>query len=292
MTSIKIKNSLTRAYVALRYLKRDAILAFREVSGVGDSQSWKRFHREVRSHGCNLLKKLSEYPDAVLVTGCQRSGTTMLARMITQSNGMTDYPSRRDDELDAALILSGYESHQPRGRYCFQTTYVNQCYQEYFNPAYNYKMIWVLRNPFSVIYSMKYNWSRFSFDELFEACGHPLLRKSQKDNYQKADIGFLSKTYRACYAYNGKQLQAIDLISSLGSKRMLIVEYDEMVLNRHRMLPEIYSFLGLPYKREYAEKIHEKSVNKAESLSRKDKEIIDKLCMPVYQEIHKSSIKC
>jgi ligand-binding sensor domain-containing protein len=38
----------------------------------------------------------------------------------------------RDDELDAALILSGHVDHQQNGRYCFQTTYINECFREYF----------------------------------------------------------------------------------------------------------------------------------------------------------------
>ena len=143
--------------VDLRYLKRDVMLALRTAFGIGDIQSWKRFHKEVRLKGCHLLRMLGKFKNPVLVAGCQRSGTTILSRVITQSDGMVNYPSRPDDELDAALILSGVEEHESRGRYCFQTTYLNECYTEYFRDEYDYKLIWVLRNPFSVVYSMKYN---------------------------------------------------------------------------------------------------------------------------------------
>jgi Holliday junction resolvasome RuvABC ATP-dependent DNA helicase subunit len=40
---------------------------------------------------------------------------------------MVDFSSGEDDELDAALILAGFVEHTPRGRYCFQTTYLNIC---------------------------------------------------------------------------------------------------------------------------------------------------------------------
>ena len=157
--------------VYFRYLKRDLLLFIRTLTNTGDTQSWKRFHNEVRTNGCNLLDNLIEYPDSVLVSGCQRSGTTILARVITQSEGMVNDWRRSDDELDAALILSGKEKRKNVGRYCFQTTYLNECYGEYFNKNYKFKLIWVLRNPLSVIYSMRYNWGSLSFNELYDACG-------------------------------------------------------------------------------------------------------------------------
>jgi len=95
--------------------------------------TWKKFAPEVRPGGCNLLARLDEFPNSILVSGCQRSGTTMLLRLITQSEGMVNYWFGRDDELDAALILSGFEPHTPHGRYSFQTTYLNECAHEYYD---------------------------------------------------------------------------------------------------------------------------------------------------------------
>jgi len=65
-------------------------------------KSWNDFTRRVRPKGCVLLGRLDEFPRPILVTGCQRSGTTMLSRIITQSEGMTDYWFGKDDESDAA----------------------------------------------------------------------------------------------------------------------------------------------------------------------------------------------
>lgn len=139
--------------------------------GARNITSWKGFARRVRSQGCQLLAHLDEFPNSVLVMACQRSGTTALARVITTSEGMTNYWFGRDDELDAALMLSGQIRYFSTRRHCFQTTYINECYREYLEHTNGHKLIWVIRNPFSVIYSMLHNWGRFAFNELFRACG-------------------------------------------------------------------------------------------------------------------------
>jgi hypothetical protein len=53
--------------------------------------TWHQFEQTVRARGCNLLRRLGNFPRSILVAGCQRSGTTMLSRIITQSEGMTNY---------------------------------------------------------------------------------------------------------------------------------------------------------------------------------------------------------
>lgn len=271
--------------IFLRDMKRDILLALRTLLGVGDTQSWKRFHKEVRSKGCSLLRKLGEFPDAVLVAGCQRSGTTILARVITQSEGMVNYRTRHDDELDAALILSGYENHVPRGRYCFQTTYLNECYREYFDDRYNFKLIWVLRNPLSVVCSMKYNWGGFAFNELFDACGYASMDDHDKERYRKYGHIAISRTRRACLSYNGKQLQAMDLMGVLGKERMMVVDYDQMVRNKEIVLNSVYQFINLKYHKAYESKINDKSLRKADKLSKLDKAEVEKLCMPSYERV-------
>ena len=44
--------------------------------------TWQDFHSGVRRRSGSLLEGLPRYPDCVLVAGCQRSGTTMLTRLI------------------------------------------------------------------------------------------------------------------------------------------------------------------------------------------------------------------
>ena len=246
--------------------------------------SWKKFSRIVRARGCSLLKRLDGFPDSILVTGCQRSGTTILSRIITQSDGMVNYWFGKDDELDAALILSGEVEHVPHGRYCFQTTYLNECYREYLKYQNGHRIIWVLRNPYSVVYSMLYNWRKFALDELFLSCGLSLVNKREKQRYNLVGKYGITRLYRACYAYAGKTRQALELNRELPAGAILFIEYDELVKNKETVLPMIYKFIGLIYKEEYAGRLHLKSLDRAKKLSDSAGESIRRICEPVYQD--------
>ena len=167
-------------------------------------KTWQKFAKHVRSNGCNLLSRLDEFPNSVLVSGCQRSGGTMLAGIITHSEGMTDFAWSKDDELDGALILSGYADCVPEGRYCFQTTYLNECVTEYYRHTPDFKLIWLLRNPYSVVYSLLHNWKRFALNELFLGCGINLLPEDARRRYERYGLIAINRLTRACLSYNAK----------------------------------------------------------------------------------------
>ena len=226
---------------------------------------------------------LENFPDAVLVSGCQRSGTTMVARIIFQSEGMINYWAGRDDELDAALILSGWNRpDRPEGRYCFQTTYLNECYREYFKYQGGFRLIWVLRNPHSVINSMLYNWSRFALNELFNACGAQYLSGKDKIAYQRFGHIIISRAQRACLSYIGKTQQVFEINKRLGDD-LFVIDYDDLVTDKSRLLSGIYDFIDLPYKELYTKSINSKSVSKASKMPDRVKKMIDIMAMPVYQ---------
>ena len=65
---------------------------------------------------------------------------------------------------------------------------------------------------------------------------------------------------------------------------VLFVEYDRLVAEKSTLLPELYDFISLQYKKEYADKIHAKSVQKADRLSRRERDIIKQLCEPIYND--------
>ena len=246
--------------------------------------NWRKFASEVRSGGCNLLSRLDEFPNSILVTGCQRSGTTILSRIITQSEGMVNYWFGWDDELDAALILSGYIDHELQGRYCFQTTYLNECYDEYFEHTNGHKIIWILRNPFSVVYSLLHHWRRFALNELFCGCGSQLLQEKEKRRYDLFGAWSVSKLLRACLAYNGKVSHVFELKERMGKDNILVLDYDDLVKDKKNLLPLIYRFIDLSYMEEYVDMIHSSSLNKARRLSKRECTSIKKLCMPVYEK--------
>jgi hypothetical protein len=246
-------------------------------------RTWKQFAKHVRPRGCRLLKNLDQFQNSILVTGCQRSGTTILSRVITLSEGMVNYWFGKDDELDAALILSGDVEVSNEGRHCFQTTYLNECYKEYFDYNGSYRMIWVLRNPFSVIYSLMYNWRRWTLNELFKGCGAGLLDPEMEVGYKRYGLFGVSRLIKACLSYNGKISQLFELIEKLEKDSIMVVEYDKVVEDREKQLKEIYGFLELPYKNRYGALIHQKSIKKREGLSKKELEIVQDICLPIYE---------
>jgi len=248
--------------------------------------SWARFEKIIRASEGELLAKLDNFHDAILVAGCQRSGTTALSRLITASDGMVNFAFGKDDELDAALILSGYINHPNIGRYCFQTTYLNDSYPEYFSHS-GYKLIWVIRQPLSVVYSMLYNWKRAALNRLFNRCGSLLLDERKKKQYEKFGVLAVTRLTRSCLSYNAKVEQIIEINKRLDRDQLMVIDYDQLVQKKDRMLPEIYNFIGLPYKEEYAGKIHSKSIGKSKQFPARKANFIEEICMPRYREAKK-----
>jgi hypothetical protein len=244
--------------------------------------TWAEFSIKIRSKGCNLLKELDKFPNSVLITGCQRSGTTMLARVIRESEGIVDYWAGRDDELDAALILSGYVAHQPRGRYCFQTTYLNQCYHEYFEHPSGHKILWVLRNPYSTVYSLLYNWPSQAVENTFRQSVSLSLTGKDKWLYKLGGDRFFSKLKKACLHYNWKVSQLFDLVPNLGNSIIKLIDYDNLVQDKEHILPQIYKFINLPYQADYAGKIHSSSVEKKKQLKNHEVNAIKYICEGIY----------
>jgi hypothetical protein len=245
-------------------------------------RSWRQFDRLVRFRNDKLLVTLDNFRNPVLVAGCQRSGTTALSRLITGSEGMTAFQFGRDDELDAALILSGWAPLTPEGRYCFQTTYLNNSYPEYFEHD-NYKLVWVLRNPASVIYSMLYNWRIDALNRLFKHSGSALLENDREQwRYRHLGALFIPRIKRACLSYHARVSEVFRLREKIGKDQLFIVDYDLLTNHKEVVLPVIYDYIGLPYQMSYADRIHSGSVNKALIFQDIYQDMLDRYCMPVY----------
>ena len=254
-----------------------------EIKSAVNVQNWQEFRR-ITANNCNLLKELDKFPNAILVTGCQRSGTTMVSRIITESDGMVKYSFGHDDELDAALILSGLAEHQPQGRYCFQTTYLDECYGEYLNHDGLFKIIWVLRNPLSVVYSLMYNWRQGALENTFRNCGAQLLEKSQKWKYQFFGVRAISRVMQASLLYTYKVSQFLELNSRLGPEKIIAVDYDDLVLNSEKSLQEIYRFADLRFRPVYSKQIHRNSLQKSNRLTEREISTIRSMSEPIYLE--------
>lgn len=240
-------------------------------------RTWKRFHRGVRRPGLPLLKNLSQYPRCVLVAGCQRSGTTMLARLMASAPGFAPLALTSHGELDAALALAGFIDLPQQRRYCFQTTYLNENFLEYRTLAADQRLIWVIRNPYSVIYSMLYNWRRFALNELYQGCG------VQGAGPERWLLG-PSRITKACLAYRGKVAQILSIRRLLPPAQLLVVDYDRLVAAPTDWLPGIFAFADAPYDAAIAREVRHGSVGESDRLSGNARRLIERLTGSTYRE--------
>ena len=249
------------------------------------ANEWKQFARDIRVQG-GLLRSLSKYPDSILVTGCQRSGTTLVTRLLAQSPEINDIWVSKDDEYDAAMILSGSHNTEAAGRFCFQTTYLNESYIEYIeNKDLPFQLIWVVRNPVPVVNSMLYNWGRYPLNELYEACGEKYLDEySNQYHFTKNIFTGLNAVEKACLAYVGKQKQLLEIYRHFSKDNLLVINYESITGSPMDSVPELFRFARLEYKEEFIKIIKPKgNVDK----DVRNKNIIEAICMDTYQQARK-----
>jgi hypothetical protein len=249
--------------------------------------TWQKFHHGVRGRSRSLLAGLPRYANCVLVAGCQRSGTTMLTRLIAAAPGFQRLSLTADDELDAALALAGIIELPLESRYCFQTTYLNERYQDYRMLGAGQRLIWVLRNPYSVVYSMVYNWRRFGLNELYQGCGvahAPAARLRRTAFFWPLGPSRLEK---ACLAYRGKVAQIRSIREMLQPEQLLTVDYDLLVNAPEVWLPRIFAFAGAPYDASYAQLVRRAPAGKAQRLSARARRLIEQLALPTYLDCRK-----
>ena len=248
-------------------------------------RSWKRFNKHIANGSQPLLRELHRFPDSVLVAGCQRSGTTAVTRIIRNSGSFATFHITRDDELDAALILSGEQPYESAERQCFQTTYVNDCYEEYFQPDGNFRLVWVIRNPFSVVYSMVYHWQADALNDLFDKCGARVAVENESTSGKERSPAHYSSLEKACFSYVGKSLQLGEISARLPGNRLLVIDYDQMCKGPARTLRTVFNFIDVPFERRLVDAIHSSSVDKRKNLTERETTIVSRLCLDAYKQL-------
>lgn len=214
----------------------------------------------------------------------------MLAGVIARHPEIVDFSWGKDAELDAALLLAGVVRPSPEllaARGCFQTTYLNECYHEYVAHEGAYSLIWLIRNPHSVVYSMVYNWRRFALNEVFEACGAQHLGHDQRLRYLRRGPRAVRAVERACWSYIGKARQALELAQRLSRDSILFLEYETLVREQASSLEAIGEFAGLSMNGGIGSGIRSDSLAKASRLSAREADVVQDLCAPVYAELRR-----
>ena len=206
----------------------------------------------------------------------------MLAKVIAGHDAITDFSWSKDAELDAAILLSGLKRASSNGRHCFQATYLNEQYLEFNEIDKTFKLIWLVRNPESVVCSMLYNWKRFALNELFLSCGQQLLNSEQRSKLNKWGLLSVRPIQRACLAYTGKVQQLNALVSSLSSDQIKIIDYDTLVQNSEPNLKAVCDFIEIPWNSNFGNEINKRSLAKAERISKSERTLIAQLCGTAY----------
>ena len=245
--------------------------------------SWRRFHYRKRRGEPPLLAAVDRYPTSVFVAGCQRSGTTMLTRLIANSAGFRALRLTHDDELDAALVLCGEVNLTTDVRYCFQTTYLNERFYEYRNLGSRHRLVWVIRNPYSVVYSMVHNWSRFALNELYAGC----CGGERQPTAIALELGWPLGPHqieKAARAYAAKTSQIFAIMQLVDRSQVMVVHYDDLVREPRPMLERVFKFVAGTFRDDYVVRIRSDSSGKAAALSDNARQIVQKFAEPTYQE--------
>lgn len=243
--------------------------------------SWKDFHDVVKTPGRKLLAELDNFADALLVAGCQRSGTATLARLFRSSRGIVDHTFAHGAELDGALLLAGHATRALGGRHCFQTTYLNDRYVEYFAHD-DFRLIWILREPRSVIYSMLHHWRRAALTRLYDACGaHSVPPPAAMGTFRRLWLG-PSRLFQACASYIGKTAQTAALRKGLGD-RLAIVDYDDLVARKEIVLPQLCAFAGVRFTPELAASFAADTAPRGARLRQREAAHVEELCTDIYE---------
>jgi hypothetical protein len=235
--------------------------------------SWHDFYQVIADRP--LLAKLDDYPDALLIAGCDWSATTAVTRLFKRLPCFVDSSWSHDDELDGALLLAGLRARSTVGRHCFQTSYVGDRYHEYLAHD-SYRLVWVVREPRSAVRS--------------------LLCSRDKSLPRRAALGLAAKCAagqgasrleKACATYLASIRQTVELKERLGD-RIAVVDYDELCAARARLLPALCRFASVPCDRHLLRHLHGKSVRKG-ALASWEATVIDELAGLAYRRARRAT---
>lgn len=224
--------------------------------------SWPEFYAAVGA--TPLFARLDDFPDALLISGCDWPATTAVARLFKRAAPLTASSWGADDELDGALLLAGLRPRFALGRHCFQTTYAGERLRECFEHE-NFRLVWIVREP------------RAAVQSTLQSRGHALSPNAAP---QSSRAGTLSRLERACATYSENIRQTAEIAERLGD-RAAIVDYDELVDDRDRLLPALCRFAGIRCNTRLLRHLHGKSVRKS-VIANWEAAIIDELTLADY----------
>jgi hypothetical protein len=215
-----------------------------------------------------FLSKLDDYPNALLIGGCDWAAVTAITHLFKRLPGFADASWGHDDELDGALLLAGLREQSVTGRPCFQTTYVRERYREYCAHEH-FKLVWIVREPRAAVRS------------LLSSRERALLPRTALGLAGKSGAQGTSRLEKACAEYLASIRQTLELKERLG-ERVAVVDYDELAADRNRLLPALCRFSSVGWNASLLRHLHGKSVRKG-VLASWEAAIVDQLALPAYR---------
>ena len=209
--------------------------------------SWQDFY--AATVGQPLLARLDQYPDALLIDGCDWSATTAVTRLFKRLPCFADSSWSHDDELDGALLLAGLCVPSSDERHCFQTSYLRDDYGEYFAHD-NYRLVWIVREPRAAVFSLLGAWDK------------AVPRRAAQGSIERSTGGQgSSRLEKACSAYLASIGRTLEIKERLRD-RVVIIDYDELARERNHLLPALCEFASVPCQSHLLRHLHGKSVRK------------------------------
>lgn len=250
---------------------------------------WMYFNEWLAPRQKVLLTGLSIYTDPILVTGCQRSGTTIVTRLVRECDDVAAFPDCKDDELFGARVLAGLASYPAEHkRVCFQSTYLNDRYSEYFRQQKPFSLVWLLRNPYDVVGSMVYNWKRYPLYDLFRKCGLEAARSFKAVPRSTSRAGALSAVEKASFSYVGKLRQLDDVIKNQSKNTMcklIIAEYEAIAGDPVNAVRDLFSFLSLEFEDRVVSKFSGSKLAGGGRLSASEMQTVQTICEQPYMAL-------
>jgi len=226
--------------------------------------SWQDFY--AATVGQPLLARLDEYPDALLIDGCDWSATTAVTRLFKRLPCFADSSWSHDDELDGALLLAGLRTGATDDRHCFQTSYLREDFREYFAHE-RYRLIWIVREPRAAVCSLLGAWEK------------ALPRRAASGSIDKSAV--TSRLEKACSTYLASIGRTLEIKERLGD-RVVIIDYDELARERIRLLPALCEFASVACDSHLLRHLHGKSVRKG-VLASWEATVTDQLTLAAYR---------
>ena len=256
-----------------RHKRRAHFASLVERRGEHRITSWHGYYAATADRP--VLARLDDYPDALLIAGCDSSAATAITRLFQRLPCFADSSWDHDDELDGALLLAGLQDGPTEGRHCFQTSFVRERYREYFAHD-NYRLIWILREPRAAVRS------------LLGLRQGTLPRRTALGLAPKSGGGpSASRLEKACATYLATIRQTAELRERLG-ERIAVIDYDDLARDRARALPALCRFASVGCDSRVLRHLHGKSVRKG-ALASWEGAIVDELALPAYRRARLAS---